>query len=87
MPILSAFVVGLLFRGVVASAAIGGVIWGVALYGLFTFKLEPAGIITMHYIDFMVVTLVTSVLASLMINFMLGNRSRFVGFRAAVTED
>ena len=87
MPILSAFVVGLLFRGVVASAAIGGVIWGVALYGLFTFKLEPAGIITIHYIDFMVVTLVTSVLASLMINFMLGNRSRFVGFRAAVTED
>jgi SSS family solute:Na+ symporter len=41
----------------------------------------------MRYIDFMVVTLVTSVLASLMINFMLGNRSRFVGFRAAFTED
>ena len=87
MPILSAFVAGLLFRGVVAPAAIGGVIWGVALYGLFTFQLEPAGIITMHYIDFMVVTLVTSVLASLTINFMLGNRARFVGFRAAVTED
>ncbi len=87
MPILSAFVAGLLFRGVVAPAAIGGVIWGVALYGLFTFQLEPAGIITMHYIDFMVVTLVTSVLASLTINFMLGHRARFVGFRAAVTED
>ena len=87
MPILSAFVAGLLFRGVVAPAAIGGVIWGVLLYGFYSFRLEPAGIITMHYIDFMVVTLVTSVLASLTINFMLGNRARFVGFWAAVTED
>lgn len=87
MPILSAFVAGLLFRGVVAPAAIGGVIWGVLLYGVYTFQLQPAGIITMHYIDFMVVTLVTSVMASLTVNRMLGNRAIFVGFRAAMTQD
>ncbi|MFK7840745.1 MAG: sodium/solute symporter [Sphingorhabdus sp.] len=87
MPILSAFIAGLLFRGVVAPAAIGGVIWGVLLYGVYTFQLQPAGIITMHYIDFMVVTLVTSVMASLTVNRMLGNRSVFVGFRAAMTQD
>ena len=42
MPILSAFVAGLLFRNVEAPAAIAGVVWGVVLYGLFTFQLQPA---------------------------------------------
>lgn len=78
MPILSAFVAGLLFRGVAAPAAIAGVVWGVALYGLYTFQLEPAGIITMHYIHFMVITLVTSVAAALAFNrFALGQRAVF----------
>ena len=80
MPILSAFVVGLLFEGVGASAAIAGVLWGVALYGAYSFRLGPdaAGIIQMHFIDFMVVTLVTSVLAALAWNrFVLGGRARF----------
>ena len=78
MPILSAFVAGLLFRGVAAPAAIAGVVWGVALYGLFTFHLSPAGIVTMHYIHFMVVTLVTSVIAALAFNrLVLGGRAVF----------
>lgn len=78
MPILSAFVVGLLFRGVAAPAAIAGVVWGVALYALFTFRLQPEGIITLHYIHFMVVTLVTSVAAALAVNrFVLGGRAVF----------
>lgn len=78
MPILSAFIAGLLFRGVRAPAAIAGVVWGVALYGLFTFHLEPAGIVTLHYIHFMVVTLVTSVIAALAFNrFVLGGRATF----------
>ncbi len=78
MPILSAFIAGLLFRGVKAPAAIAGVVWGVALYGLFTFTLAPAGIITLHYIHFMVVTLVTSVIAALAFNrFALGGRAEF----------
>lgn len=76
MPILSAFIAGLMFRNVGAPAAIAGVVWGVALYGLFTFHLSPAGIITLHYIHFMVITLVTSVLASLAVNrIVLGNRA------------
>jgi SSS family solute:Na+ symporter len=78
MPILSAFIAGLLFRGVKAPAAIAGVVWGVALYGLFTFHLGPAGIVTLHYIHFMVVTLVTSVIAALAFNrFAMGGRAEF----------
>ena len=76
MPILSAFVAGLMFRNVAAPAAIGGVIWGVSLYGAYTFQLQPAGYIAMHYIDFMVVTLVSSVIAALVVNrVVLGNRA------------
>lgn len=87
MPILSAFIAGLLFRGVAAPAAIAGVVWGVALYGLFTFHLQPAGIITLHYIHFMVVTLATSVAAALAFNrVVLGNRARLAfGSGAGVT--
>lgn len=78
MPILSAFIAGLLFRGVAAPAAIAGVVWGVALYALFTFHLSPAGIITLHYIHFMVITLVTSVIAALAFNrWALGGRAQF----------
>ena len=80
MPILSAFIAGLMFRGVSAGAAIAGVVWGVVLYGAFTFRLAPAGIIPMHYIDFMVVTLVTSVLAALGANRAMGGRARFAPF-------
>jgi len=80
MPILSAFVAGLLFRNVDARAAIAGVVWGVSLYGAFSFWLEPAGLIPMHYIDFMVVTLVTSIIAALVFNrAMLGKRAEFLG--------
>ncbi len=79
MPILSAFITGLLFRGVAPGAAIAGVVWGVVLYGLFTFVLQPQHVLTMHYIDFMVVTLVTSVAVSLASNrLVLGNRARFL---------
>lgn len=80
MPILSAFIAVLMFRGVSAPAAIVGVVWGVALYGAFTFQFQPAGIISMHYIDFMVVTLVTSVLAALVSNRLMGGRARLAPF-------
>ncbi|MFN9578899.1 MAG: sodium:solute symporter family transporter [Novosphingobium sp.] len=82
MPILSAFIVALLFRGVAAKAAIAGVVWGVALYGLYTFLWQPAGLIGIHYIDFMVVTLVTSVLFALGFNrVVLGRTAEFTGWR------
>jgi SSS family solute:Na+ symporter len=80
MPILSAFIAGLMFRGVSAPAAIAGVVWGVGLYGAFTFVLEPRGIIAMHYIDFMVVTLITSVSAALFANRLMGGKATFSPF-------
>jgi SSS family solute:Na+ symporter len=80
MPILSAFVAGLLFRGVDARAAIAGVVSGVALYGGYTFALQPAGIVPLHYIDFMVLTLLASVLVALATNLVLGGRARLAGW-------
>jgi SSS family solute:Na+ symporter len=78
MPILSAFIVGLLFTGVASRAAIVGVVWGFGLYALYTFVLLEQKIVTLHYIDFMVVTLATSVIAALAFNRVaLGGRARF----------
>jgi solute:Na+ symporter, SSS family len=70
MPILAAFIIGLLFEGVASGAAIAGVVWGFVLYGLYTFGFGPeaGGMVTMHYIDFMLVTLVTSVILALAVN-------------------
>ncbi|ANY19641.1 putative symporter YidK [Tsuneonella dongtanensis] len=80
MPILSAFIAGLLFRNVSAKAAVFGVLWGVALYGAFSFWWQPQGLVAMHYIDFMVITLVTSVLAALSFNrLVLGRRAEWIG--------
>lgn len=82
MPILSAFVVGLLFRGVDARAAIVGVVWGFALYAAYTFILHPRGVVAMHYIDFMVVVLVSSVAAALAVNrWILSGRTRVTAQR------
>lgn len=52
MPILSAFIVGLLFDEVDARAAIAAVIFGVVLYGFFSFVWNP-----IHYIHLMFITL------------------------------
>jgi SSS family solute:Na+ symporter len=80
MPILSAFIAGLLYRNVGASAAIAGVLWGVLFYGLYTFWWNPDGIITLHYIHFMVIVLLTSVLVALGYNrLVLGNRAQWIG--------
>ncbi|MXO94823.1 SLC5 family protein [Erythrobacter aquimaris] len=80
MPILSAFIVGLLFRNVAARSAIAGVVWGISLYGLFTFNAGFSEAVGIHYIDFMVVTLFSSVLAALGFNrFVLGRRAEWLG--------
>ena len=63
MPILSAFVVALLFRNVAAFAAIGGVIAGVALYAFLSFAWTPV-----HYIHAMFITLFFSIGTSLLLN-------------------
>jgi len=80
MPILSAFVVGLLFRNVGASAAIFGVLWGFIIYALYTFDWNPDGIITLHYIHFMVFVLASSVIAALVFNRLaLSRRAEYIG--------
>jgi solute:Na+ symporter, SSS family len=70
MPILSAFIVGLLFKGVDARAAVVGVIWGTAVYAWFIYSGQPAGLfpVWFHYIDAMVATLLSSVLVALLSN-------------------
>ena len=81
MHVLSAFVVGLLFRGVAPGAAIAGVLWGFLLYATYTFWWHPAQLVTMHYIHFMVIVLATSVCAALGFNrWILGRSSQFTGF-------
>ncbi|MEG3088783.1 SLC5 family protein [Sphingomonas sp. PB4P5] len=74
MPILSVFVVALLFRGVKPSAAIAGMLFGLALYGFATFVWSPV-----HYIHMMAITLFASVGFALAVNrFALGGRATFV---------
>jgi solute:Na+ symporter, SSS family len=81
MPILSAFIVGLMFRGVGAPAAVVGVMTGFLLYAAYSFWWQPAGMITLHYIHFMVMVLATSIVAALAANrWLLGNRAIYVGF-------
>lgn len=63
MPILSAFIVGLLFRNVDARAAIIAVIFGVALYGFFSFVWTP-----IHYIHLIFVTLLCCIAVALLIS-------------------
>jgi solute:Na+ symporter, SSS family len=92
MPILSAFIAGLLFRNVDARAAIAGLIYGVGIYALHNFVLyrpdtvypgetvyQHIGLDWLHYIDVMVVVLVTSVLFALAVNRVIfGNRAIFI---------
>lgn len=84
MPILSAFIVGLLFAGVAAMAAIAGVVFGVLLYAFFTFVYAPFGL---HYIHLMLVTLILTVSFALIVNRVIfGRTARFVGFKGAFLE-
>lgn len=92
MPILSAFVAGLLFRNVDARAAIAGLLWGVGTYALHNFVLyKPQaelgeltyyqywGLPALHYIDVMVLVLFSSVAVALSVNrSIFGNRATFI---------
>jgi solute:Na+ symporter, SSS family len=93
MPILSAFIVGLMFSNVDARAAVAGLLYGVAAYALHSFILYKPGIIYpgetfyqhfgmggLHYIDVMLIVLVTSVLVSLCVNrFIFDNKAAYAG--------
>ncbi len=69
MPILSAFIVCLLFNNVSAKAAIIAVIFGVAFYGFLFFNAP------IHYIHSMFVTLICCVLVSLGVSKFVFNSS------------
>lgn len=76
MPILSAFIVGLLFRNVDARAAIAGVVFGVCLYAFFTFVHAPWGL---HYIHLIFLTLIMTVTFALALNrIVFGRRAELV---------
>jgi len=66
MPILSAFVVGLLFKNVNANAMIMAVVFGVGLYAVFIYAwpVLPGG----GFIHMMAVTLISSVVVALVLN-------------------
>jgi SSS family solute:Na+ symporter len=80
MPILSAFIVGLLFRNVSARSAVVGVLWGIGFYAAYTFWWQPAGLVTLHYIHFMVIVLASSVAMALLCNRLLGGNAQWIGF-------
>jgi SSS family solute:Na+ symporter len=69
MPILSIFIVGLVFRNVHANAGIAAVLFGVFLYGSLSFEFSPFHApFGLHYIHLMFVTLVSCVSMALLIN-------------------
>jgi SSS family solute:Na+ symporter len=77
MPILSIFIVGLMFKNVDAIAGIAAVLFGVAIYAYFTFVHAPFGL---HYIHLMFVTLISSITVALLVNkLVFKNDIEFIG--------
>jgi len=68
MPILSAFIVGLLFKNVDARAVILAVILAVGFYFYATNPMGETQNIDLHYIHLMAITLVSSVAMALLLN-------------------
>jgi SSS family solute:Na+ symporter len=66
MPILSCFIVGLLFKNVDYRAAMFAVVFGVLVYAFLTFY-DPKPI-DLHYIHLMFITLIASVVSALVFN-------------------
>lgn len=76
MPILSIFVVGLLFRSVDARAGIAAVIFGVTFYALLTFDFSPIKS-SWHYIHIMPITLFSCIAVALAMNkFIFGKENK-----------
>jgi SSS family solute:Na+ symporter len=78
MPVLSVFIVCLLFRNVDPRAALVGLIFGVMLYGVFSFVWAP-----LHYIHMMFITLWTCVGLSLAVNRLVFGRSAHLAWTPA----
>lgn len=72
MPILSVFIVGLVFRNVAPGAAGLALVLGVTLYSVFTFLWTP-----LHYIHLMAVTLAFCIAVALLANrFLFGQHAQ-----------
>lgn len=74
MPILSTFIVGLLFRNVDAKAAMIGALAGTLLYAFFVFVWQP-----LHYIHLMCITLFFCITVAMVINrLVFGNKAELI---------
>lgn len=69
MPVLAIFIVAVLFNHVDGRAARAGLVFGAALYAVFTFLWSP-----LHYIHLMFITLVSSILFILLLSKLLQSR-------------
>ena len=89
MPILSIFVVGLLFKNVDAMAGISAVIFGVVLYFLLTFEVSPVSqYVTWHYIHLMFITLISCVCFALLVNLLIfGKKASLIWSKSSVDEE
>jgi len=89
MPILSIFVVGLLFKNVHANAGIAAVLFGVVLYGAMSFEFSPFHApFGLHYIHLMFVTLLSCVSFALLVNkFVYGNKVSFSNAKESLIEN
>jgi SSS family solute:Na+ symporter len=78
MPILSVFIVGLVFRGVKPAAMMAALAFGVALYAVFTFVWTP-----LHYIHLIAITLFACIGVALALNRLMGGTARFARAESA----
>ena len=75
MPILSAFILGLVFRNVDARAAMLALLFGTSLYAYFTFVWAP-----FHYIHMMAITLFACIGLGLLLNTVLFRKVASIPF-------
>ncbi|MEQ9825441.1 MAG: SLC5 family protein [Puniceicoccaceae bacterium] len=79
MPILAAFITGLMFKGVDSRAVIASLVFGAVLYGFFTFVWTP-----LHFLHLMFITLWACVAFALLVNrVVLGGRAKLIRFGSA----
>lgn len=76
MPILSVFILGLVFKNVHATAGIFSVVFGVILYALLSFEWSPIHApFGLHFIHLMFITLMSCLVTALLLNWkMFGQR-------------
>ena len=91
MPILSAFIVGLLFRNVDARAVIATVGFGTGLYGLLTFgwnwlrSVVPVLPVSVHFLHLMALTVLACIAFALALNRVAFGRRASFGWSAEGT--